>query len=58
MCLSERNARMRAEASRTVCDNWAQVRNLGFAAQRPSAPILLTPMEFQAWAPGQAEDSK
>ena len=33
-CLSERNPRVRTEASRTVCDNWAQERNLGFAAQR------------------------
>lgn len=33
MCLSERNPRMRPEPSRTVCDNWAQVRNVGLAAQ-------------------------
>ena len=34
MCLSGRNPRMRREASRTVCGNWAQVRSLGFASQR------------------------
>ena len=31
MCLSERKSRTR---SRTVCDHWAQVGNVGFAVER------------------------
>ncbi len=64
MYLSERNPKLRSEASRTVCDFWAQVGNLGFAAER-SDIVFHGGQEggsgssnLQAWAPGQPEDSK